>query len=129
MKNNMRIDELFSILIISVSLLLQACGDGSQDNSGNYHDYTVGGTVSNLLVDGLVLQNNGSDDHAIPANSTSFTFPTPIADGAGYNITVKTQPETQICRVTQDSGTISRADVMSVDVQCSELPRRVILGE
>jgi hypothetical protein len=128
-KNIIRMDALASILVFSVSLLLPACGNGQLDNSGNSHDYTVGGAVSNLLADGLVVQNNGSDDHAIPANSTSFTFPTPVADGASYNITVKTQPETQYCMVSQNSGTVSRADVGNVDVQCSEIPRIVIRGE
>jgi hypothetical protein len=128
-KNIIKIDSLVSILVLSVSLLLPACGNGQLENSGNSHDYRVGGSVSNLLADGLVVQNNGSDDHAIPANSTSFTFPTPVADGASYNITVKTQPETQYCMVSQNSGTVSRADVGNVDVQCSEISRIVIRGE
>jgi len=123
----MRTGELFSILIISVSLLLPACGGGAPDNSGNPLNYSVGGTVSNLLVDGLVLQNNGCDDLAIAANSTSFTFPTAIASGEGYNVTVKTQPEnTQICIVTQASGTVFGANVWDVGVQCSYWSRIVI---
>lgn len=129
MKNDMRTGELFRIVVISVSLLLQACGNGALDSNGDPKNYTVGGTIANLLVDGLVLQNNGSDDLEISANSSSFTFPTAIADGEGYNVTVKTQPETQVCMITQASGTVSGANVTDVGVQCSLRPVFIIIRE
>ena len=118
MKNNLRISELPSVLIISITLMLPACG-GAVNNYGNAPNYTVGGSVSNLIVDGLVLQNNGYDDLAVSANSTSFTFPTHIPNGESYAVTVKAQPETQICLVTQATGTIDDGNVNNVGVQCS----------
>ena len=82
--------------------------------------YTVSGAVSGLAGTGLVLQNNGADDLAIAGNGR-FTFATPVATGAAYSVTVKTQPNgpAQTCTVGDASGNISGADVTSVTVICS----------
>jgi ketosteroid isomerase-like protein len=81
--------------------------------------YTIGGTVTGLAGTGLVLQNNGANNLTITANG-SFTFSTPIADGASYNVTVLTQPSSpnQICSVTNGTGTVAGANVTSVAVNC-----------
>jgi uncharacterized delta-60 repeat protein len=78
--------------------------------------YTIGGTVSNL-VGTLVLQNNGSDDLTITANG-SFMFVTPIADGQGYSVSVVAEPFDQTCQLSNDSGTVSGANVRDVAVIC-----------
>src|SRR6188508_2648507 len=77
-------------------------------------------TVSGLVGTGLVLQNNGGDDLAI-ATDGEFSFPSPIASGAPYNVTVLTQPSgpSQACTVTNGSGTIGAADVTNVAVTCA----------
>lgn len=54
--------------------------------------YTISGTVSGLTADGLVLQNNGSDDLNIAKDATTFQFPHNSASGSTYNVTVKQQP-------------------------------------
>jgi len=127
--NRMRMSELFWLLVISLLLLLPACGGGAPDISGKKQSYVVGGSVSNLLFDGLVLQNNGADDLVISANTTSFTFATAMADGQGYDVTVKTQPEMQLCMITQASGTVFNGDVRNVGVQCFVPLSIVIRGE
>ncbi|HHF7347013.1 TPA: hypothetical protein ACPSKE_000171 [Legionella feeleii] len=78
--------------------------------------FNVGGTVSGLSGT-VVLQNNGTDDLPIN-NSGSFTFSTPVAQGAGYNVSVLTQPVTQTCTITNGSGTMGGTDVTNVDVNC-----------
>lgn len=128
MKNDTRKGGL-CILIISVSLLLPACDGVAPDNRGNPQSYTVGGTVSNLFADGLILQDNSCDDLVVSANSTSFTFPTVLSDGEGYNVTVKNQPEMQFCLVNQTSGIVSGVNVRNVDVQCFVRPPSIIRGE
>jgi uncharacterized repeat protein (TIGR02543 family) len=82
--------------------------------------YTVGGTVSGLSGAGLVLQNNGGDNLAISANG-SFTFATEIADGGGYNVTIKTQPSNplQTCTASSNAGVVAGAGVTSVHIVCS----------
>jgi hypothetical protein len=81
--------------------------------------YTVGGNVSGLVGSGLVLQLNGANDLSVSADGT-FTFPSALADGAAYAVTVGTQPSSpaQICAVTNGSGTIAGANVTNVAVTC-----------
>ncbi|MGE8319219.1 MAG: choice-of-anchor U domain-containing protein [Comamonas sp.] len=79
--------------------------------------YTIGGSVSGLAGDGLVLQNNGGDDRLVGANGP-FVFAAPVADGGSYAVTVKTPPRGQTCTVTGGSGTAT-ANVISVQVACS----------
>ena len=80
--------------------------------------YTVGGSVTGLVGGGLVLQDNGGDDLTIGADG-NFTFPTTLADGAAYAVTVGTQPSGETCSVANGSGTIAGANVSNVAVSCS----------
>jgi hypothetical protein len=54
-------------------------------------------------------------------NIGSFTFPTAIASGASYNVTVLTQPPGQTCTVSAGSGSIDAKGgaVSSVAVACT----------
>jgi hypothetical protein len=82
--------------------------------------FSVAGTVVGLMGSGLVLQNNGGDDVAVTA-SGGFAFPTRLASGADYAVTVRTQPSdpNQACSVTNGRGRIGNADVGNVVVSCS----------
>jgi putative esterase len=82
--------------------------------------YSVGGTVSGLTGT-VVLQDNGGDNLSVAANG-SFTFPTQLASGAGYAVTVKTQPSGQTCAVGGGTGTVGAANVTSVAVTCTTSP-------
>ncbi len=82
--------------------------------------YPVGGTVTGLTGN-LVLQNNGGDDLTVNADGT-FSFQTPVASGAMYAVTVKTQPlagMTKLCTVTQGSGTVDTGPISTVTVTCA----------
>ncbi len=94
-------------------------GGDDDGDSGPTTTYTVGGTITGLTAAGLTLKNNGSDEIAIAASSIVFTFSTPAADGTGYNVTVGTQPTGLTCTVANGSGTVSGADVVSVNVACA----------
>lgn len=85
--------------------------------------HAVGGTATGLTGTGLVLQNNGGDDLAIPANGR-FAFPTPIPEGQPYVVTVKVQPTSppQNCAVVGGAGIVAHADVTSVTVVCQRSP-------
>jgi N-acetylneuraminic acid mutarotase len=83
-------------------------------------DHTVSGTVAGLLSGrSLVLQDNGGDSMSMSANG-SFSFPTAVANGTNYAVTVLTQPMGQSCAVTNGSGTIGTSDVADVEVHCSD---------
>ncbi|MEP4147644.1 MAG: hypothetical protein ABJL54_10505 [Halioglobus sp.] len=82
--------------------------------------FTVGGILSGLAAgDDLVIQSNGGDDLTLTADG-AFTFPTPLADGATYTVTVQTQPTApaETCTVTNGSGTLSGSDVSNVSITC-----------
>lgn len=81
--------------------------------------YTVGGAVSGLTTSGLVLQNNGADDLALPANASSLHFATPVAHDGSYHVTVLAQPLGLVCTVGNGVGSHVAANVGNVQVTCS----------
>jgi hypothetical protein len=84
---------------------------------GTAVQYTVGGTVAGLTGT-VVLQDNARDNLSVSANG-QFTFPTSLAAGANYNVTVLTNPSGQFCTVSNGLGTIGTANVTSVAVSCT----------
>ena len=92
---------------------------------------TVGGVVSGLAGSGLILQNNGGDDLTPSANG-AFTFATALADGATYDVSIKTQPSSpaQLCAVANGQGTITGGtSVSSVVVTCVAPTRFVLVAD
>lgn len=87
------------------------------------HTFTVGGTVTGLVGEGLVLQNNGGDDLPIGADGF-FIFPTALPDGSAYDVTVYAQPNTtpgENCSVKRGKDTLQGDNVDDVDVYCYQL--------
>jgi len=78
--------------------------------------YTVGGEVSGLNGT-LILQNNYDDDLTVTENG-EFTFLSALADSSVYEVTVRAQPDTQSCAVTNSSGTIAEANITDIEVSC-----------
>jgi len=81
------------------------------------NSYTLGGAV-NGLSGTVVLQNNGGDNLTRNSNG-GFTFATPVASGAPYNVTILSQPAGQTCTVSNGSGTMGGSNVSNVSVTCS----------
>jgi hypothetical protein len=79
--------------------------------------YSIGGTLAGLNGS-VVLQNNAGDDLTLNSNG-AFSFATPVADGDGYSVTVRTQPSGQTCTASSNSGTVSGANVTTVTVTCA----------
>lgn len=80
----------------------------------------LGGTITGLTGSGLVLQNNAGDDITISANATNFSFPSSVAKGTGYNVSVLTYPNTplQICAVSNGAGTTGAA-ISNISIACT----------
>ena len=79
--------------------------------------FTIGGSVTGLGTGlSVTLLDNGTAS-TVSANG-AFTFPTPLATGATYNVTVGTQPSNQVCTVTNGSGTVGSTNVTSIQVAC-----------
>jgi N-acetylneuraminic acid mutarotase len=79
--------------------------------------YTIGGSVSGLTANGLVLTDNGGNALSVSSGASSFTFSTPLSYNASYTVAVSTQPTGQLCTVASASGTVT-ATVTSVTVSC-----------
>ena len=98
-----------------LGLGLLACG-GSDDEATQR--FTVGGTVSGLTAAGLVLQNNGADDLALPAGARDFVFAAALAAGEPYDVSIRAQPSGQKCMVGRGQGMLAR-HVRDVQVNCA----------
>ena len=100
-----------TIAAANVSNVAVTCATGA---------FALRGTVTGLAGTGLVLQNNGGDDLAIATNG-EFSFPSPIASGATYGVTVKTQPSgpAQSCGIQNGTGIVGSADVTNVTITCA----------
>ena len=107
---------LIGMFLLSFSITMSGCG---KNDDTDVFAYSVGGTVFGLSGT-VVLQNNSGDDLTITSDG-AFTFDTAIADGSAYNVTVATQPASQICTVTDGTGTMSGADVTNVAVTCTDV--------
>ena len=80
--------------------------------------FIVGGTLTGLAAGAtLVLQNNGADDLALNTDG-AFSFPAPLDDGTAYTVSVATQPTGQTCSPSNNSGSLTGANVTSVVVDC-----------
>ena len=79
--------------------------------------YSLGGTVTGLTASGLAL-TDGTDTVSVAVNSSTFSFPTKVAFGSAYAVTVSTQPTGMICTVTGGAGTMPANNVNNVAVTC-----------
>ena len=81
--------------------------------------YTVGGTVSGLEGEGLVLQLNGANNLAINADG-SFTFPIGLDDAAAYEVSIFSPPiePGQDCTISNGNGIIASANVSDIGLTC-----------
>lgn len=87
--------------------------------------YPIGGDVSGL-ASGTVVLRNGSEDLSVTGDG-AFQFPTPVASGAAYAVTVATQPAVRICAVASGAGTVAAAAVTGVVVTCTRASRTLAL--
>jgi hypothetical protein len=81
--------------------------------------FAVGGTISGLTTGQTVmLQDNAGDNLTVAAGATTFTFGTPVASGAAYAVTVKTQPSSGSCHLFERTGTVGNGPVTTVTATC-----------
>ena len=83
--------------------------------------YGVSGIVTGFAGSGLVLRLNGTTDLEIDEEG-GFSFPSELADGATYEVTVAEEPTCphRVCSVEDGSGTIDGANGTGVTVTCVE---------
>lgn len=120
-------DEAFDVEILTPATGAVCTLSNNKNNANVYtvyyvavsckaNPYVLGGTVKGLTGTGLVLAN-GSDLSSVQPSATagadvSFIFPTKVANGSPYGVTVLTQPTGQTCAVssTLNPGTMPSSD-------------------
>jgi 6-phosphogluconolactonase (cycloisomerase 2 family) len=113
----MRAIHLSATSVLTLALISCGGGGGGSSAPPPTPTFTVGGNVTGLTAPTLVLQLNGGDDTPL-TSSTTFTFSTPVASGAKYTVTVKTQPLGLTCTITNGTGTMGGANLANVAVAC-----------
>jgi hypothetical protein len=82
--------------------------------------FPIGGVVAGLTNAGLML-GNGSDVITLPSGALSFAFPSLVASGGSYAVSVVSQPAGLNCSVASGTGTVGTAAVNGVQVTCGPL--------
>jgi hypothetical protein len=72
----------------------------------------IGGNVSGL--DGTVTLVTGAGDRIVVTASGAVTFPTPVAAGDAYTVSIEALPTKQNCVLTNASGTAGSANAVGV---------------
>ena len=82
--------------------------------------FALGGTVSGLSGEGLVLSTSWGENLALDANG-AFVFAERIPDLTSYVVTVASSPTSpkQSCAIVRGEGRISARDVTDLSVDCS----------
>lgn len=83
--------------------------------------YNIGGSISGLTANGLVLAN-GTNTVSPSSGANTFTFSTKKATGAAYAVTVQANPSGQTCTVSNASGNVATTSVSNISVVCVSNP-------
>jgi len=84
--------------------------------------FNIETTISGLVGEGLILQNNYDDKLAIELNG-AYQFDKKLKNGSDYNVIVFQQPQKplQVCNVINGIGVIDNEDITNTMVKC-EVP-------
>jgi uncharacterized repeat protein (TIGR03803 family) len=103
---------------LSASTGTIASANGSVVVTCSTQAYSLGGSITGLTTAGLVLAN-GASSLTLSSGAKSFSFPTPVAYGSPYDVTVQTQPVGLTCTPSGNVGTIPAGNVTSVALACA----------
>lgn len=89
---------------------------------GGKASFTVGGTISGLSNQGMVLQVNGGSDLMVASGATTFAFPDSIGYGTNYTVTIKSQPAHMKCDFLGGSniGSAGHTTTINVVISCAQ---------
>lgn len=81
--------------------------------------YAVGGKITGLTAEGLVLANgSGGGNLLVPKDAKDYAMPLPVEYNVTYGIAIIEQPAGLICTVANAAGTMGDANVSNVDITC-----------
>ncbi len=77
--------------------------------------------VTGLSSGTVAVQLN--DDEIFNFNTNGFkTLASELSDGTSYNLSIASQPQSQICEITNPSGVIDGQDTDDIEVLCDQVP-------
>ncbi len=82
--------------------------------------FTLGGTITGLTLNGLVLAN-GSDTVTVAAGAAQFTMNNAVAYGSTYSVTVSASPIGEWCTLAGTSGTATTDISSVVQIACTAI--------
>lgn len=81
--------------------------------------YVVGGTISGLVSGAVVnLLNDGTESLTLQSNG-GFQFPTRLASGSAYDVTIASYTAGAPCTLSNATGTIVSSNVIDIVVSCA----------
>jgi hypothetical protein len=108
----MKSSTLRAGIALACALGLSACGGGSGD-------LYLGGSVSGITKDGLVLTNNGGNDLAVPAGAVTFQFSNRVSTDDEFDIEVKSlPPNIEKCNLFNNHARANYFTINQVQIQC-----------
>ncbi len=112
--------KLAACSIISILLFVGCAAENEDSSSSSSSSFSISGTVTGLSGV-LIIQNNSGDDTVVEqteSEDVSFTFKTNISSGSTYSVSVKLQPNSQTCTVSDASGTTSQ-NISNITIACT----------
>ena len=112
--------KLAACSIISILLFVGCAAENEDSSSSSSSSFNISGTVTGLSGV-LIIQNNSGDDTVVEqteSEDVSFTFKTNISSGSTYSVSVKLQPNSQTCTVSDASGTTSQ-NISNITIACT----------
>lgn len=107
---------------VSAALATDTAGRLAQINvpfTCSLNSYPIGGTITGLTADGLVLANGSTGGSlTLAKGATAFTLSN-VTYGVTYGVTVQTQPTGLVCSVnSKGTGVMGDAAVTDIAVSC-----------
>ncbi len=80
--------------------------------------HVVGGSVTGLEGESVVLQLNGGEELTVSADA-SFSFSSELYSGDVWEVTIAGQEGERFCTIENGVGTVSGADISDIQVHCA----------
>ena len=86
---------------------------------------SIGGNITNLIGDGLVVNIGGRESLPIAAGNTSYTFAELVPDYTSHNVSIESHPAGQICSLSNSYISAWGSSVSDLNVTCSNGPHQI----
>jgi len=78
----------------------------------------LGGKITGLTSDGLILTNGSDEQLPLAKGATTFTFGRPLPFGTAYGVTILKQPAANLCTLSNAVGTMGDVVIDTISVSC-----------